>query len=163
MLQSAFCLASLDLSFMVQANMDTVSYYPDIIKRDFFESVRNRERGVKLKSMPSRIDTWKDDNQDREYGMVMKKFLTVGYDPFRSQDFAKVMDTGFHAVVGNFPSFFLVSAVSVAIPRTLPFRFFQGQSGYKYHAGHCQRPASRGDWSPAGCRVFLGRAFQQPN
>ena len=107
-------LASLDLSFMVQANMDTVGYYPDTIKRDFFESVRNRERGVKFKSMPSRIDTWKDDNQDREYGMVMKKFLTAGYDPFRSQDFAKVMDTGFHAVVGNFPSFFLVSAVSVS-------------------------------------------------
>ncbi len=104
-------LAGLDLGLMVQANLDLAGDYFDYTRRKILvDSIQNRSRQMDRLTRLSRVDTWPNFENN---GMVYKKFETSDYASVSSVTYRKIMDTGFHRVVGQSPFFFLVPAVSV--------------------------------------------------
>jgi hypothetical protein len=108
-------LSSLDLCLMAQGNMDIIGEYikaedAKTFEQTFFVKVPGRDRNVVNYNWAGRIDNYGEDDNT---GEVFKKFQTWSYGPRKSPDYASVMDTGFHKVVGKFPRFFLAPAVSV--------------------------------------------------
>jgi hypothetical protein len=104
-------LASLDLALMVQANISIVgSFLNPQERKEYLADVSMRGLVVTDYNWMGRYDNWAYPSNT---GMVFKQFQTSAYNPFRSQDYLKVMDTGLHKVAGKFPRFFMAPAVAV--------------------------------------------------